>query len=64
MSQDNNARVPESLQAVLEMIEPGSSFVAIHSLAGDFSNSTDLVNGRPTHVQCGWIVGRLARVGR
>jgi hypothetical protein len=36
MSQDNNAPSPESLQAVLEIIEPGSTFVAIHSLAGDF----------------------------
>ena len=46
MSQDNNAPSPETLQAVLEIIEPGCTFVAIHSLAGDFSNSTHLVDGR------------------
>ncbi len=46
MSQDNNAPAPESLQAVLEIIEPDSTFVAIHALAGDFSNSTHLVDGR------------------
>jgi len=46
MNQDNNAPSPESLQAVLEIIEPGSTFVALHSLAGDFSNSTHLVDGR------------------
>jgi aminoglycoside phosphotransferase (APT) family kinase protein len=41
-----NAPSPESLQAVLEIIEPGSTFVAIHTLEGDFSNSTHLVDGR------------------
>jgi aminoglycoside phosphotransferase (APT) family kinase protein len=41
-----NAPSPELLQAVLELIEPGSTFVALHSLAGDFSNSTHLVDGR------------------
>lgn len=46
MSQDNNASSTKSLQAVLEIIEPGSTFVAIHSLAGDFSNSTHRVDGR------------------
>ncbi len=46
MSQDKNFPSPESLQSLLEMIVPGSDFVAIHSLEGDFSNSTHLVDGK------------------
>jgi aminoglycoside phosphotransferase (APT) family kinase protein len=46
MSQDNNTPSPESLQSLLEIIAPGSDFVAIHSLEGDFSNSTHLVDGK------------------
>lgn len=46
MSQDNNTPSPESLQSLLEIIEPDSEFIAIHSLEGDFSNSTHLVEGK------------------
>jgi aminoglycoside phosphotransferase (APT) family kinase protein len=46
MIQDNNTPSPDSLQAVLEIIEPGTNFVALHSLEGDFSNSTHLVEAR------------------
>jgi aminoglycoside phosphotransferase (APT) family kinase protein len=46
MSQDKNTPSPESLQSLLEIIAPGSNFVAIHSLEGDFSNSTHLVDGK------------------
>lgn len=46
MSQDNNTLSPELLQSLLEIIVPGSKFVAIHSLEGDFSNSTHLVDGK------------------
>ena len=45
MNQDK-APLPESLQSLLEIIAPGSEFVAIHSLEGDFSNSTHLVEGK------------------
>lgn len=44
MSQDNNTPPPESFQSLLETIAPGSDFVAIHPLEGDFSNSTYLVD--------------------
>ncbi len=43
MSQGNNTPSLDSLQSILEVLEPGSRFVAIHSLEGDFSNSTHLV---------------------
>lgn len=46
MRQDNNPPSPGALQAVLEIIQPGSTFFAIHSLEGDFSNSTHLVDIR------------------
>jgi aminoglycoside phosphotransferase (APT) family kinase protein len=46
MSQGRNTPSLESLQSVLEIIEPGSEFVAIHSLEGDFSNSTHLVDAK------------------
>jgi aminoglycoside phosphotransferase (APT) family kinase protein len=46
MSQDNNIPSPDSVQAVLDIIEPGANFVALHSLEGDFSNSTHLVEAR------------------
>lgn len=46
MIQDNNIPSPESLQSLLQIIAPGSDFVAIHSLEGDFSNSTHLVDGK------------------
>ena len=46
MSQSNNTPSPTSLQSVLEIIHPGSDFVAIHSLEGDFSNSTHLVEAK------------------
>jgi len=45
LSQDNNTPSPESLQSLLEIIEPNSEFIAIHSLEGDFSNSTHLIEG-------------------
>jgi hypothetical protein len=38
-----NTPSPESLQSLLEIIAPGSNFVAIHPLEGDFSKSTHLV---------------------
>ncbi len=37
---------PDSLQALLETLQPGSKFSAIHTLEGDFSNSTHLVDAR------------------
>ncbi len=46
MSQGNAAPSQDSLQSVLEIIKPGSRFVAIHPLEGDFSNSTHLVGAR------------------
>ena len=46
MSQDNNTPSPDSLQSVLEIIEPGANFVALHSLEGDLSNSTHLIDAR------------------
>ncbi len=46
MSRDNNPPSPESLQSLLKIIEPGSVLVAVHSLEGDFSNSTHLVDCR------------------
>lgn len=49
MSQDNTTPSPESLQSLLEIIAPGSDFVAIHSLEGDFSNSTRLVDGKASN---------------
>jgi aminoglycoside phosphotransferase (APT) family kinase protein len=64
MSQDNNTPSPESLQAVLEIIEPGSTFVAIHSLEGDFSNSTHLVDGlSPDGAQFQVVTRRYAIFG-
>jgi hypothetical protein len=39
MNQENNAPSTKSLQAVLEIIEPGSTFVTLHALTGNFSNS-------------------------
>jgi aminoglycoside phosphotransferase (APT) family kinase protein len=46
MNQANNIPSQEALRSLLETITPGSTFVAIHSLEGDFSNSTHLVDGR------------------
>lgn len=46
MTQANNPPSPDALQAVLEIIQPGSTFFAIHSLEGNFSNSTHLVDAR------------------
>lgn len=46
MTQDDNFPAPDSIQAVLEIIEPGSRFEAFHCLEGDFSNSTHLVDAR------------------
>lgn len=46
MRQDNNYPSPDALQAVLEIIQLGSTFFAIHSLEGDYSNSTHLVDAR------------------
>jgi hypothetical protein len=46
MTENNHAPSPESLQGLLETIAPGSTFVAIHPLEGDFSNSTLLVEGK------------------
>lgn len=37
---------PDSLQALLETLQPGSKFSAIYTLEGDFSNSTHLVDAR------------------
>lgn len=44
MGQDNKTPSPESLQSLLEIIAPGSTFIAINSLEGNFSNSTHLVD--------------------
>lgn len=46
MNQDKNLPSPASLQLALKMIAPGSEFVAVHSLEGDFSNFTHLVDAR------------------
>ena len=43
MSRDKESPSPESLQSVLESIEPGAEFISIHSLEGDYSNATHLV---------------------
>ena len=44
MSHDNTTPSPESLQSLLDIILPGAIFLAVHSLEGDFSNSTHLVD--------------------
>jgi len=49
VSHDNNTPSTDSLQSLLEVIEPGSTFVAIHSLEGNFSNSTHLVEGKASN---------------
>lgn len=46
MNQDNHVPPPASLQILLEIIKPGSAFIAIHSLEGGYSNSTYLVDCR------------------
>jgi aminoglycoside phosphotransferase (APT) family kinase protein len=46
MTENNHAPSPEALQGLLGTIAPGSTFVAIHPLEGDFSNSTQLVEGK------------------
>ena len=38
--------LPNLLQKILEAINPGTKFTAIHTLEGDFSNSTHLVDGK------------------
>lgn len=45
MSQDKMLPSPKSLQFLLEAIAPSSTFIAIHPLEGDFSNSTYRVDG-------------------
>jgi aminoglycoside phosphotransferase (APT) family kinase protein len=46
MNRDTTAPSPESLQTLLDVVLPGSTFLAVHSLEGDFSNSTHLVDAR------------------
>jgi len=46
MRLDSNPPTPDALQAVLEIIHPGSKFSDFHSLEGDFSNSTHLIDAR------------------
>jgi aminoglycoside phosphotransferase (APT) family kinase protein len=57
LNQDK-APSPESLQSLLEIIVPGSEFVAIHSLEGDFSNSTHLVEGKASDSSLFQVVTR------
>ena len=58
MSLDNNAPSPKSLQKILEAINPGTKFTAIHTLEGDFSNSTHLVDGKAPDESLFQIVAR------
>jgi hypothetical protein len=58
MSQDHRTPSPESLQSLLETIAPGSKFVAIHSLEGDFSNSTHLVDCKTSNGSSFQVVTR------
>lgn len=58
MSQDSNTPSQESLLSLLEIIEPDSEFVAIHSLEGDFSNSTHLVEGKKSNSSSFQVVTR------
>lgn len=44
MSRDENVTSPEALQSLLGIILPGYVFLSAHSLEGDFSNSTHLVD--------------------
>jgi aminoglycoside phosphotransferase (APT) family kinase protein len=46
MSLDTNTPSQEAIQSILDIISPGSDFLQIHSLEGDFSNSTHLVDAR------------------
>ena len=46
MSRDISVPTPDALQQLSDIIFPGSVFLAIHSLEGDFSNSTHLVDVR------------------
>lgn len=46
MSLATNIPSPEAIQAILDIILPGASYLNIHSLEGNFSNSTHLVNVR------------------
>jgi aminoglycoside phosphotransferase (APT) family kinase protein len=43
LSNDNTDLSPASIQSLFEIIAPGSEFISIHALEGDFSNSTQLV---------------------
>lgn len=46
MSLDSNPPSPDALQAVLDILQPGSKFFDLHSLEGNFSNSTHLIDAR------------------
>jgi aminoglycoside phosphotransferase (APT) family kinase protein len=58
MNKVNNPPSPESLQIILETINPGATFIAIHTLEGDFSNSTHLVDARASDGSLFQIVTR------
>lgn len=44
MTRNNDTPSPESIKALLKIISPESVLLAIHSLDGDFSNSTHLID--------------------
>jgi aminoglycoside phosphotransferase (APT) family kinase protein len=58
MSRDIDTPSTEALKSLLEIIVPGSEFVAIHSLEGDFSNSTHLVDGKSSDGSLFQVVAR------
>ena len=46
MAREDPAPSPESIEALLKIISRRATLLAIHSLDGDFSNSTHLVEAR------------------
>jgi aminoglycoside phosphotransferase (APT) family kinase protein len=46
MSRESIAPSTESLQSLLDIILPGSTYLGVHPLEGDFSNSTHLVDAK------------------
>lgn len=46
MSRESVAPSPKSLQALVDIVLPGSTFLAVHPLEGDFSNSTHLMDAQ------------------
>ena len=46
MTRESIAPSPESLQSLLDITLPGSTYLAVHPLEGDFSNSTHLVDAK------------------